>query len=138
MIYIKALIEEELSALPFISGFVGSCSFDLVRHEFPVLQNIALDDHQQHDAKFYMVEDAYIFDHYNEYLYIVATDLFSQRSEQALEDNINRRLELTKVKFSEPLPYEQQEKVITSNVTKQQFMDTVSYMKSLIQQGDMF
>lgn len=137
----KALIEEEeLSVLPFISGFVGSCSFDLVRHEFPVLQNIALDDHQQHDAKFYMVEDAYIFDHYNEYLYIVATDLFSQRSEQALEDNINRRLEeLTKVEiFSEPLPYEQQEKVITSNVTKQQFMDTVSYMKSLIQQGDMF
>ena len=30
--------EESLADLPFISGFVGTCSFDLVRHEFPKLK----------------------------------------------------------------------------------------------------
>ncbi|MEJ7517508.1 anthranilate synthase component I, partial [Staphylococcus pasteuri] len=66
----KAEIEDkDLAQLPFVSGFVGSCSFDLVRHEFPVLKQIDLADHKQHDAKFYMVEDVYVFDHYKEHLY---------------------------------------------------------------------
>ncbi len=33
-------------SLPFISGYVGMCSFDLVRHEFPKLQSIQLEDQQ--------------------------------------------------------------------------------------------
>ena len=81
----KAEIEDEdLAQLPFVSGFVGSCSFDLVRHEFPVLKQIDLADHKQHDAKFYMVEDVYVFDHYKEHLYVISTNLFSNESEEQL------------------------------------------------------
>ncbi|MDT4004104.1 anthranilate synthase component I, partial [Staphylococcus aureus] len=39
--------DEQLKSLPFISGYVGTCSFDLVRHEFPKLQSIQLEDHKQ-------------------------------------------------------------------------------------------
>jgi anthranilate synthase component 1 len=137
----KAEIEdEELQDIPFVSGFVGSCSFDLVRHEFPILQQIALQDHQQHDAHFYMVEDVYIFDHYKEYLYVVASNLFSNRSTEEMEENINHRIaELKELSiYPEIINFEQQDKSIKTNMTEQSFMDTVAYLKTLIQQGDMF
>ncbi|MBU5909487.1 hypothetical protein JVW25_22670, partial [Vibrio cholerae O1] len=38
--------DNQLKPLPFISGYVGTCSFDLVRHEFPKLQSIQLEDHK--------------------------------------------------------------------------------------------
>jgi anthranilate synthase component 1 len=137
----KADVEdEELQDIPFVSGFVGSCSFDLVRHEFPILQQIALQDHQQHDAHFYMVEDVYIFDHYKEYLYVVASNLFSNRSADEMEENINHRIaELKELSiYPETINFEQQDKTIETNMTEQSFMDTVAYLKTLIQQGDMF
>ncbi len=56
--------DEQLKSLPFISGYVGTCSFDLVRHVFPKLQSIQLEDHKQHDVRLYMVEQVYVFDHY--------------------------------------------------------------------------
>lgn len=137
----KANVEdEELQDIPFVSGFVGSCSFDLVRHEFPILQQIALQDHQQHDAHFYMVEDVYIFDHYKEYLYVVASNLFSNRSADEMEENINHRIAGLKELsiYPETVNFEQQDKTIETNMTEQSFMDTVAYLKTLIQQGDMF
>ncbi|MDT3960676.1 anthranilate synthase component I [Staphylococcus kloosii] len=137
----KADVEdEELQDIPFVSGFVGSCSFDLVRHEFPILQQIALQDHQQHDAHFYMIEDVYIFDHYKEYLYVVASNLFSNRSAEEMEENISHRIaELKELSiYPEIINFEQQDKTIKTNMTEQSFMDTVAYLKTLIQQGDMF
>lgn len=137
----KADVEDEdLALLPFVSGFVGSCSFDLVRHEFPILKQIALDDHPQHDAKFYMVEDVYVFDHYKEHLYVIATDLFSNDSEQQLAQRVNHRVEALKDIniYPSPIKNEINEKQIESNIAPEQFIKTVSDMKSLIQQGDMF
>lgn len=137
----KAVVEDEdLALLPFVSGFVGSCSFDLVRHEFPILKQITLDDHPQHDAKFYMVEDVYVFDHYKEHLYVIATDLFSNDSEQQLAQRVNHRVEALKDIniYPSPIKNEINEKQIESNIAPEQFIKTVSDMKSLIQQGDMF
>src|SRR5699024_3502527 len=137
----KAEIEDEqLSLLPFISGFVGSCSFDLVRHEFPVLKQINLEDHPQHDAKFHMVEDVYVFDHYKEHLYVIATDLFSEDTEAQLKSRVNKRVEELKQISIYPSKIENKntEKKIKSNIAPAQFMNTISKMKSLIQQGDMF
>ena len=38
--YYDDIEDQTLQELPFISGFIGSCSFDLVRHEFPVLKQM--------------------------------------------------------------------------------------------------
>jgi len=137
----RADVEDEtLAQLPFISGFLGSCSFDLVRHEFPILKQIDLKNHPQHDAKFYMVEDVYVFDHYKEYLYIIATNLFSNHDEQQLAMRVQQRVaELQKIDiYPSYRAHTLKHKQIQSNVTAVQFTDTVKKMKTLIQQGDMF
>ncbi|MCR0710506.1 chorismate-binding protein [Staphylococcus aureus] len=77
--------DEQLKSLPFISGYVGTCSFDLVRHEFPKLQSIQLEDHKQHDVRLYMVEQVYVFDHYKDELYIIATNQLSFQLYQNLK-----------------------------------------------------
>ncbi|MEB6060010.1 anthranilate synthase component I [Staphylococcus pseudoxylosus] len=138
--YKTAIDDEILAQLPFISGFVGSCSFDLVRHEFPVLKQIELADHPQHDTKFYMVEDVYIFDHYKEHLYVIATNLFSNDNDSQLQERVQRRVaELQKINiYPTQIEHPLTEKEIKSNMPPTQFVETVEHMKTLIQQGDMF
>lgn len=138
--YNTAIDDEILAQLPFISGFVGSCSFDLVRHEFPVLKQIELADHPQHDTKFYMVEDVYIFDHYKEHLYVIATNLFSNDNDSQLQERVQRRVaELQKINiYPTQIEHPLTEKEIKSNMPPTQFVETVEHMKTLIQQGDMF
>ncbi|PHK49344.1 anthranilate synthase component I [Staphylococcus edaphicus] len=137
----KTVIEDErLAQLPFISGFVGSCSFDLVRHEFPVLKQIELADHSQHDTKFHMVEDVYVFDHYKEHLYVIATNIFSNDNDAQLQERVQRRVaELQQIKiYPTKIEHTATEKHIKSNMSPTQFIETVKHMKTLIQQGDMF
>lgn len=138
--YKMTIDDEILAQLPFISGFVGSCSFDLVRHEFPVLKQIELADHPQHDTKFYMVEDVYIFDHYKEHLYVIATNLFSDDNDSQLQERVQRRVaELQKINiYPTQIEHPLTEKEIKSNMAPTQFIETVEHMKTLIQQGDMF
>lgn len=138
--YKTAIDDEILAQLPFISGFVGSCSFDLVRHEFPVLKKIELADHPQHDTKFHMVEDVYIFDHYKEHLYVIATNLFSNDNDSQLQERVQRRVaELQYIKiYPTQIEHLSTEKDIKSNMAPTQFIETVEHMKILIQQGDMF
>ncbi|WP_409327794.1 anthranilate synthase component I [Staphylococcus pseudoxylosus] len=138
--YKTAIDDEILAQLPFISGFIGSCSFDLVRHEFPVLKQIELADHPQHDTKFYMVEDVYIFDHYKEHLYVIATNLFSNHNDSQLQERVQRRVaELQKINiYPTQIEHPLTEKEIKSNMAPTQFVETVEHMKTLIQQGDMF
>ena len=54
---------EALQQLPFISGFMGYCSFDLVRHAFPILQQYPVQGETE-DVHFYMIESVYVFNHY--------------------------------------------------------------------------
>ncbi|MEB7384033.1 anthranilate synthase component I [Staphylococcus xylosus] len=138
--YKTAIDDKILAQLPFISGFVGSCSFDLVRHEFPVLKKIELADHPQHDTKFHMVEDVYIFDHYKEHLYVIATNLFSNDNDSQLQERVQRRVaELQQIKiYPTQIEHISTEKDIKSNMAPTQFIETVEHMKTLIQQGDMF
>ncbi|MDN6063262.1 MAG: anthranilate synthase component I, partial [Staphylococcus simulans] len=54
--YYAEIEEDLLKDLPFISGFIGSCSFDLVRHEFPVLKKRQVADKpNQTDVHLYMI-----------------------------------------------------------------------------------
>ncbi|CAM3061321.1 anthranilate synthase component I [Staphylococcus argensis] len=138
----KVTIDDEiLKQLPFISGFIGSCSFDLVRHEFPKLQNIELADHQHHDLHFYMVEDVLVFDHYKEELYIIASNMFSNVNEAELEKRVQtQKGNLKNIPvFSETIPFEtSQDKVVSGNISKKNFIENVRKFKKLISKGDMF
>ena len=130
---------EELKSLPFIAGFIGYCSFDLVRHAFPVLKQYPIEGNAC-DARFHMVESAYVFDHYKEQMYVVTTNLFSNVSETELES----RLEMMMLEFDQLQLFEKDvtrdlpPKYIETNLSDQTFIQRVQTFKQLIQQGDMF
>lgn len=136
----KADIENPvLSELPFVSGFVGSCSFDLVRHAFEKLQDIELEDTTD-DLRFYMVESVYIFDHYKEKIHVITSNLFSGITSSDLEDRLHNMVEEIKsIRLYHPeITYDNTNREIETNISESDFINTVSYFKSLIQKGDMF
>ncbi|MBE5662623.1 anthranilate synthase component I [Staphylococcus sp. SS21] len=132
--------DNTLRALPFISGYVGTCSFDLVRHEFPKLQSIQLEDHVQHDVRLYMVEHVYVFDHYKDDLYIIATNQFSNATKSELEARVNKSInDLTKIQpFTPTHDFDFKDKQIQSNISESRFIEMIKYFKEKITEGDMF
>ncbi|MBO1197775.1 anthranilate synthase component I [Staphylococcus simiae] len=146
--YLKELVNEdyhkiidlELQQLPFISGYVGTCSFDLVRHEFKKLQDIELQDHKQHDVRLYMVEQVYVFDHYKDELYVIATNQFSKVDDHILNQKVDQAIEQLKtIKPFQDLPtIANFEKDVKANIPDQQFINIIKYYKEKITQGDMF
>ncbi|WP_154836768.1 anthranilate synthase component I [Staphylococcus sp. Marseille-Q1834] len=130
-----------LKQLPFVSGFIGTCSFDLVRHEFPILQRLNVEAKKEHDdVQLYMIEDVYVFDHYRDDLYVIATNQFSEVSKDQLKTRVKERIE----KLSSIKVYEQNmiappnRTNVTTNITDSDFINNVKYLKQLIKEGDMF
>ena len=139
--YYSEVEDEQLKDLPFISGFIGYCSFDLVRHEFPVLKRSAVKDKpEQNDVHLYMIEDVYVFDHYKEYLYVISTNLFSKENKIAIEDKVKKQVEaLQNIKLYQPdTSFVPIQKEIIPNIPDNQFIQTISKFKQLITEGDMF
>ena len=126
--------------MPFISGFIGTCSFDLVRHEFPKLRDIHLSNHREHDVQFYLVENVYVFDHYKEELYIIASNLFSNRTKENLKEDINKRLEeLKTIDFwRDDIKFDSSQRRILTNISENQFIQNIRALKKKIKEGDMF
>ncbi|KFE41100.1 anthranilate synthase component I [Staphylococcus agnetis] len=136
----KATIEEaSLKTLPFVSGFMGYCSFDLVRHAFPVLKQQKITG-ESNDALFHMVESVYVFDHYKEQIYVIATNFFSKVSDAILSKRLDEMVQVfDHVELFErqyPLPNRHRE--IETNISNALFIERVAMFKNLIQQGDMF
>ncbi|UXR76082.1 MULTISPECIES: anthranilate synthase component I [unclassified Staphylococcus] len=131
--------DESLSALPFISGFMGAFSFDFVRHAYPVLQQYPIEGSGA-DVHIYMVEQVYVFDHFKECVYVVATNLFSNVSREVLESRVTAMIEeFQQVElFEPPLQKQLPAKEIKTSVDDETFKQYVSDFKDYICQGDMF
>ncbi|MDY5061016.1 anthranilate synthase component I [Staphylococcus simulans] len=139
--YYAEIEEDLLKDLPFISGFIGSCSFDLVRHEFPVLKKRQVADKpNQTDVHLYMIENVYVFDHYKEYLYVISTNLFSNEPPEAIEQRVNQQIDaLQNIKLYQPdTSFVPSQKDIIPNIPYNQFIQNISKFKQLITEGDMF
>ncbi|MBX5318174.1 anthranilate synthase component I [Staphylococcus caprae] len=146
--YLKSLVnkyytdieDEHLRDLPFIAGFIGTCSFDLVGHEFEKLQEIKLSDHRDHDVKFYLVENTYVFDHYKDELYVIATNLFSNKSKDELFEEVEKRIEdLKHINLVyEKIEFNTENRKIKTNIPEDEFIETIKALKKKITEGDMF
>ncbi|AYU55184.1 anthranilate synthase component I [Staphylococcus debuckii] len=139
--YYAEVEDENLKDLPFISGFIGSCSFDLVRHEFPVLKRREIHtDPEQADVKLNMVENVYVFDHYKEYLYVISTNLFSNEERGKIEQRVQNQVQALQdiVLYQPDTSFKASQKEIIPNIPDNQFIQTVSKFKQLITEGDMF
>ncbi|SUM58394.1 anthranilate synthase component I [Staphylococcus microti] len=131
--------DEQLEGLPFVSGFMGAFSFDFVRHAYPILQQYPIKGSGE-DVHLYMVEQVYVFDHFKECVYVVATNLFSGVSKEVLQQRVMQMIdefqyvELFETPLTEQLPAKQ----ITTSVDDETFKQYVSDFKNYICQGDMF
>ncbi len=133
--------DDLLKQLPFISGFIGTCSFDLVRHEFPILQRKKIEAKKEHnDVQLYMIEDVYVFDHYRDELYVISTNQFSEVKKEELKTRVKKRIEkLSSIKVYEQKVIAPPKRTnITANITDNDFIKNVKYLKQLIKEGDMF
>lgn len=137
--YYSKIDIQDLEQLPFISGFVGSFSFDIVRHAYPKLNNIQLDG-TKNDALLHMVESAYVFDHFKEKLYLVTSNLFSNVSKESLDKRLEKmedKLKNVKI-FEKDIDFSKGNKEIIANNTDSEFVERVEYLKDLIRKGDMY
>ena len=133
--------DEKLKQLPFISGFMGTCSFDLVRHEFPILKRVAIKSMKTiSDVSFYMIEDVFVFDHYKDELYVILPNQFSKASNAELKLRVKHRIQaLSQIKvYQENNKMVPKRSEIKANISDKQFIDIVTQMKQRITEGDMF
>lgn len=131
-------IPEALTHLPFISGMIGYCSFDLIRYQNKLLKQIELQSDIP-DASFNLVESVYVFDHFKEELFVIASNLFSQNTEAQVEQELNNMIETLKdiSLFQNKIDHTLRGELET-NISEEDFMQEVEYYKSLISKGDMF
>lgn len=131
-------VPEVLTHLPFVSGMIGYCSFDLIRYQYKLLKQIELQSDIP-DASFNLVESVYVFDHFKEELFVIASNLFSQNTEAQVEHELNKMVETLKdiSLFQNKIEHTSRGELET-NISEEDFMKEVEYYKSLISQGDMF
>ncbi|WP_305752563.1 anthranilate synthase component I [Mammaliicoccus sciuri] len=131
-------VPEALTHLPFISGMIGYCSFDLIRYQNKLLKQIELQSDIP-DASFNLVESVYVFDHFKEELFVIASNLFSQNTEAQVEQELNNMIETLKgiSLFQNKIDHTLRGELET-NISEEDFMQEVEYYKSLISKGDMF
>ncbi|MCY1027471.1 anthranilate synthase component I [Mammaliicoccus sciuri] len=131
-------VPEALTHLPFISGMIGYCSFDLIRYQNKLLKQIELQSDIP-DASFNLVESVYVFDHFKEELFVIASNLFSQNTEAEVEQALNNMIETLKdiSLFQNKVDHTLRGELET-NISEEDFMQEVEYYKSLISKGDMF
>lgn len=131
-------VPEVLTHLPFVSGMIGYCSFDLIRYQNKLLKQIELQSDIP-DASFNLVESVYVFDHFKEELFVIASNLFSQNTEAQVERELNKMVETLKdiSLFQNKIEHTSRGELET-NISEEDFMKEVEYYKSLISQGDMF
>lgn len=131
-------VPEALKHLPFISGMIGYCSFDLIRYQNKLLKQIELQSDIP-DASFNLVESVYVFDHFKEELFVMASNLFSHNTEAQVEQVLNNMNETLKdiSLFQNKIDHTSRGELET-NISEEDFMQEVEYYKSLISKGDMF
>ncbi|KTT85858.1 anthranilate synthase component I [Mammaliicoccus sciuri] len=131
-------VPEVLTHLPFVSGMIGYCSFDLIRYQNKLLKQIELQSNIP-DASFNLVESVYVFDHFKEELFVIASNLYSQNTEAQVEHELNKMVETLKdiSLFQNKIEHTSRGELET-NISEEDFMKEVEYYKSLISQGDMF
>lgn len=131
-------VPEALTHLPFISGMIGYCSFDLIRYQNKLLKQIELQSDIP-DASFNLVESVYVFDHFKEELFVIASNLFSQNTEAQVEQELINMIETLKdiSLFQNKIDHTLRGELET-NISEEDFMQEVEYYKSLISKGDMF
>lgn len=129
---------DEAYDLPFASGAVGYAGFDTYGI-YEKIQPELLDTIDTPDLYFMLYESYVIFDHKREKLILVEDNVYSKRSEAALEQRLAEKItELSQQVQQEAASSAVPKMKFTSNMTQAAFEEKVRHARELIRKGDMF
>jgi anthranilate synthase component 1 len=122
---------------PFVSGAVGYIGYDIIR-QFENIGKNQFDEMQMPDIHLMIYEEIIIFDHLAETIQIIGTPILEGTDTTTLEGRIDILIdEMTKT-----VSYEEIEQFnftgFKSNLTKDEFIKSVSIAKEHIVAGDIF
>ncbi|MDF2945820.1 MAG: anthranilate synthase subunit [Bacillales bacterium] len=141
--YLKKLLpkvelnENDKIKSPFVSGAVGYIGYDIIR-QFENIGKNQFDEMQMPDIHLMIYEEIIIFDHLDETIQIIGTPILEGTDTTTLEERIDILIdEMTKT-----VSYEEIEQfsftIFKSNLTKDEFIKSVSIAKEHIVAGDIF
>lgn len=127
-----------LEDLPFQGGAIGYASYDLAFVYEPTAF-LPEDTLGLPEMQFFLYETFLIFDHQTERITIVVENQYSQRSEQALEDELSQLIAaLHTPTIAEQSAATHPRLTFTSNFTQVRFEAVVQEAKTHIEAGDFF
>lgn len=130
--------DDSLASLPFEPGAIGYVGYD-VSGLYEDIGPAPEDQLGIADSHFYVYESFVIFDHLKEQVTLVQDNLYSGRSQEALE----RALQEMVTELGSPSKHEQSPLTLaplefTSNLSQEAYEALVVRSKALIQAGDLF
>lgn len=144
---VKTLLDEYqmpfIHDLPdFIGGAVGYIGYDIIRN-YEALGTLNIDDMKMPDIHLFLMEELFIYDHFNNKIIIVLNLPVSNDSEvvkaQGIERLKNIESEILNAQYSDTaLGLKRKPKTYTSNETKESYMAKVEKAKEYIVSGDIF
>ena len=133
--FFKKYHRDHQSEIPFTGGLAGFFSYDLC-HKIEKLPRSAKDDKKIDDISFGLYDGVFIFDHQTAETYIAAHGI-----EEPAEEIIGRLESLIKEaapeKFGEP-ELSKTLRVFESNVSKDDYLESVRKIKRYIKSGDIY
>lgn len=133
-----AVKHQKSSHLPFVGGAIGFMGYDMISL-YEAIGQLPPDTIGMPDMHFFLYDSYLIVDHKKAEMTIVEDSLYSQRSEDQLEQALQAVLENLKQATPEELaPLEIHSLQFKSHLEQEQFETMVKTAKDLIRQGDMF
>ncbi|MBO1304607.1 anthranilate synthase component I [Enterococcus sp. 669A] len=132
------LKDEPMEGLPFEGGAIGYVGYDIAAL-YEDLGTIPEDALGLPDMQFYLFETFVIYDHQQQTLNIVASDLYSQCGEEVLKERVAKiEAEIFTLQKEENQPLEPIKLSFTSNFTQAEYEAVVEQAKQYIREGDLF
>ncbi len=129
----------------FTGGAVGYAGYDTVRY-YEHLPNAPTDDRGLADVHFAFYDTMVIFDHASKTVKVVANAIVNEGKTRPAYNRACRRIDELVDQLSRPLPHEVEDIALgrredlrfRSNLTREQFLNSVEACKEYIRAGDIF
>ena len=126
------------SDLPFGGGAIGFVGYDMISL-YEEIGQIPQDIIGTPDMHFFVYESYMVFDHKKEKIHVIEDALYSERSQEDLEEALNQVLEELRI----PAPNEFEDLDLSPldfkpHIAPQKFEEMVETARDLIRNGDMF
>lgn len=122
--------------LPFHGGAVGYISYDAGRM-FEKIKVLSSDEMQISDIYFGLYDWAFVTDHKLKKNYIVTADIDPEKEKRILLQRHQQASNFVQEKIPS-IPRSEENLVVSSNFTKQQYMEAVEKIRRYIENGDIY